>query len=58
MRLQFLALTIEDVQILCAGCGCSVDAGVRVTVCSDESCCCRQLPIQDQIPESVAKPEE
>ena len=29
-RFTVLALTIGVAQVLCAGCGCTVDAGVRV----------------------------
>jgi hypothetical protein len=29
----------------CADCGCLVDHGIRIEVCGDPSCCCRELPI-------------
>lgn len=35
------------VEILCADCGCLVDRGVRITVCDDVNCCCRDLPVRE-----------
>lgn len=46
------APTIGCVQILCAGCGCLVDAGVRIAACGDPECCCRGLPQRAGDPES------
>ena len=34
-------------EILCADCGCRVDAGVRTAVCADPVCCCKDLPIRE-----------
>jgi len=32
-------------EIRCAGCGCVVDRGVRVVLCGDPKCCCKELPV-------------
>jgi len=34
------------VEIRCAGCGCLVDRGVRVALCGDPECCCKELPVR------------
>ncbi len=34
-------------EMLCADCGCRVDAGVRTAVCADAACCCKDLPIRE-----------
>jgi len=48
---------IGFVQVLCAGCGCTVDSGVRVAVCGNENCCCRELPTREPDPEAIAESE-
>jgi hypothetical protein len=42
-----VSLESELMEILCADCGCLVDRGVRITVCSDPNCCCNNLPIRE-----------
>ena len=56
-RFTVLALMIGFVQVLCAGCGCTVDSGVRVAVCGNENCCCRELPTREPDPEAIAESE-
>jgi hypothetical protein len=46
-------LVSELMVILCADCGCLVDRGVRITVCADPMCCCRDLPIREDGVEAV-----
>src|ERR1039458_9169176 len=29
--------------MLCADCGCSVERGIRITLCGDPQCCCAHL---------------
>lgn len=36
----------------CADCGCRVDRGVRVEMCGDPACCCRDLPVRGEHPGS------
>ena len=33
-------------EIRCAGCGCVVDRGVRLAICGDPKCCCKELPVR------------
>ena len=33
-------------EMRCADCGCRVDRGVRVEMCGDPACCCRELPVR------------
>jgi hypothetical protein len=35
-------------EMLCAGCGCLVERGVRVVVCDDPNCCCQQVPVRKE----------
>ncbi len=42
-RSSDLRPTIDFVEVRCAGCGCIVEAGIRVSVCGDPNCCCREL---------------
>lgn len=37
--------TLSTMEMSCAECGCVVDRGIRVAVCSDPGCCCRDLPL-------------
>ncbi len=39
--------TIRDVTTVCAHCGCTVERGVRVSTCGDESCCCSALATRE-----------
>jgi len=34
------------VEFTCAGCGCSVDRGIRIESCGTPNCCCVHLPTQ------------
>jgi len=43
-------------KIACAECGCVVDAGIRVNVCTDSGCCCAELPTAPE-PERVEGPD-
>ena len=46
--------TIDFVEVRCAGCGCIVDAGIRVSVCGDPNCCCRELRTRGPDPTAEA----
>ena len=35
------------VKIGCAGCGCIIESGTRIVVCSEE-CCCRGVPVSEE----------
>jgi hypothetical protein len=37
------------VKIACAECGCVVDRGIRLAVCSDPECCCKDLPVAEGV---------
>jgi HD-GYP domain-containing protein (c-di-GMP phosphodiesterase class II) len=41
----------------CADCGCIIDAGARVVVCSDD-CCCRDVPVSDEATNMQVKAPE
>lgn len=40
-------------EMLCAECGCEVDAGVRVASCGNRECCCRALPARELTEEGL-----
>ena len=37
------------VEMICAQCGCLVDRGIRLTVCDDPACCCKDLVLQSTV---------
>ena len=39
--------TIARVKMGCADCGCVIESGVRIVICSDD-CCCRDVPASEQ----------